>query len=61
MYDLDQLLGCLGSRIVARRRWIDDMLAHMVFDHLGDESVQRPATGSRLLKNAGTLAMVLSV
>jgi hypothetical protein len=47
--DLDELLGGLGARIVARRRRVDEMVANVVFDHLRNESVERTPTSGYLL------------
>ena len=55
MHDLDKLLGGLGPWIAARCGRVDDVVANMVFNHLGDEPVESSATGHDLLKNRGTI------
>lgn len=55
MHDLDKLLGGLGPWIAARRGRVDDVVANVVFNHLGDEPVERSATGHDLLKNGCTI------
>jgi hypothetical protein len=52
MDDFDQILSRDYARIAARRTRIDHVLADVILDHLGDEAVQRAATGSRLLQHA---------
>src|SRR5579859_6036661 len=51
MDDLGQLFGGKSARVVARRRRVHDMLADMVLDDLGDERVERPPAGRRLLQD----------
>lgn len=60
MDDLHQLFRGLCARIVVRQRAIDEMLANMILDHFGDESVHRPTTGGGLLQDAGTLLLLLN-
>jgi Mn2+/Fe2+ NRAMP family transporter len=50
MDDLDQFLGRL-SPSCTRSRGVDEMLANMVLDNLGDEPVERAATGRGLLQH----------
>jgi hypothetical protein len=57
--DLHQLLGGPGARIVPRRFRVDDMLADMAFDHLGDEPVEGAAAGGRLLQYGRTTGFLL--
>jgi len=52
MDDVDQLVGCLRIRIVARLALIDHVLANMVLDHFGDEAVKRAPARRRLLQNS---------
>jgi hypothetical protein len=56
--DFDQLVGGSALGAVGWRCRVDQMLADVVLDHLGDEAVERPAAGRRLLQYAGTFAIL---
>ena len=43
MDDRDQLFCRLGAGIVTRRIGVEHVLADMILDHLGDESIERTA------------------
>src|SRR5882724_9087231 len=49
-----QRLRCLAPRV-----WVHQMFANMVFDYLGDESVQGAAAGGCLLEDIGALIIRL--
>jgi hypothetical protein len=55
MNNLDELFSRQGLRSLAPGALIDHMFANMVFDYLGDESVQGAAAGSCLLEDIGAL------
>jgi hypothetical protein len=57
--DPDQLLGGPGARIVPRRLRVDDVLADMAFDDLGDEAVEGAAAGGRLLQHGRAAGLLL--
>jgi hypothetical protein len=56
---LDELLSCLRPWIAARCGRVDDMVANMVFNHFGDEPVQRTSAGRDLLQNRRTIGLTL--
>lgn len=53
MDDVHQFLGSERSGVALGQQRINQMLANMVFDYLGDEAVERAPARSRLLKDAG--------
>jgi hypothetical protein len=55
MNDLDEFFGRKHLRSLAPGAWIDHVFANMVFDQLGDESVQGAAAGSCLLEDISAL------
>jgi hypothetical protein len=57
--DLDELFRGSGPWMVACRGRVNDMVANMVFNHLGDEPVQRSSTGRDLLQNRCTICLRL--
>lgn len=59
MNDLDELLGGLGMWIATRCGRVDDMIADVVFNHLGDQSIERAATRRDLLQNRSATGLRL--
>src|ERR1700688_711808 len=57
--NLDEFFSGQGLRSLPPCAWINHMFANMVFDHLGDESVQGAAAGSCLLEHIGALVIRL--
>jgi hypothetical protein len=57
--DLDELLGGLGTWIVARCGWVDDVVADVVFNHFGDEAIEGTSACGDLLQNRGTIGLHL--
>lgn len=51
MDNVHQLFGGQRARIGTRQVAVDEMLADMVLDHLGNEAIERTPTRSRLLQN----------
>ena len=59
MDDLDQLLGSFGTGIAFGEIGIDQVLANVILEDLGDEPLQGSAAGGGLLKNPRTLFVAL--
>src|SRR5579864_978388 len=59
MDDPDQLLCSVRPRIIARRLRVDNVLADMVLDDLGDQPVERAAAGRDLLQHGGAAGILL--
>jgi hypothetical protein len=53
--DLDQFLGRRAPWVILSSRRIDHVLADMILDDFGDESVHGAAAGGRLLQHRGAL------
>lgn len=53
--DLDQLLCGERARVVAWQRRVDQVLANVVLDNFGDETLECSPAGSGLLQDSGTL------
>jgi hypothetical protein len=54
VHDLDEFLGRESLRRVASCFGIYHVFANVVLDNLRDETIQRAATGGRLLQHRGT-------
>jgi hypothetical protein len=57
VHDGDQLFG--GGRRRSAILRIDDALADVVLDHLGNEAIQRATAGGRLLQHCGAARLAL--
>lgn len=59
MYDVDQFAGRDCSRLVQFGRWVDHVLAYVMFDHFRDEAVQGAAASGGLLQDFGALQIAV--
>jgi hypothetical protein len=59
MNNLDKFLGRKGLRSFTPHTRIEHVFSNVIFDDLGDESVQGSPAGSGLLKNSCTLIISL--
>ena len=60
MDDVDEFFGGNHSGIIGGQGGVDEMLADMVFDDLGDEPLQSAAAGRRLLEHPSAFAILLN-
>jgi hypothetical protein len=58
--DVDEIVGRHRLRGIRTTLWVNDMFPNVVLDHLGNEAIERPAAGRRLLQYPRTLVIRLN-